>query len=246
MKRFLSYIEEIRKQKKLTKTGTSLLVFGILLFLSLALTLPNYLLKQQQILKGQAQTAQAATYYVSPTGNDSNPGTQTAPWKSFYKAANTLVAGDTAIFADGTYVETQRVVIANSGTAAAPIIFKSQNKHGAVIMFQGLQPSWGHLYSRKSYATIQDFEITENAKGTDSADVLVYFDNTTGVLKAPRTTGNKFLGNKCHGAFFNCLKMYGSDNFIADGNEVYDSDGLAMEATAADNPIFRVCPTFYT
>ncbi|HYT43842.1 MAG TPA: hypothetical protein VEP90_15995, partial [Methylomirabilota bacterium] len=59
MKRFLSYIEEIRKQKKLTRTQISLAAFGILLFLSLALTLPTYLLKEQQILRSQAQEAQA-------------------------------------------------------------------------------------------------------------------------------------------------------------------------------------------
>src|SRR6266705_1034028 len=56
MKRFFNYLEEIRKQKKLTKTQLSFAAFGILLFLSLALTLPNYLVRQQQILRSKAQT----------------------------------------------------------------------------------------------------------------------------------------------------------------------------------------------
>src|SRR5690349_1931280 len=96
--------------------------------------------------------AQAATYYVDPViGNDANPGSSSAPWRSFYKAAQTLVAGDTALFANGTYPEMKQVVIAHSGTAIAPITFKSQNKYGAVIYFQGLQAAWGHLYTRQSY-----------------------------------------------------------------------------------------------
>ena len=46
----------------------------------------------------------AATYYVDATsGNDSNPGTtETLPWKTLTKAANTAQAGDTVLVRDGT------------------------------------------------------------------------------------------------------------------------------------------------
>jgi chitodextrinase len=57
MKRFINYLEQLQEQKKLTKTQIYLATFGILLFLSLALTIPTYLLKQQQILRSQAQAA---------------------------------------------------------------------------------------------------------------------------------------------------------------------------------------------
>lgn len=45
----------------------------------------------------------AVTYYVSPTGNDSNPGSINAPWRTPQKAANSLVAGDIVYFRNGTY-----------------------------------------------------------------------------------------------------------------------------------------------
>ena len=45
----------------------------------------------------------ATTYYVSTTGNDTNPGTQTQPWKTIQKAADTMVAGDTVKIQPGTY-----------------------------------------------------------------------------------------------------------------------------------------------
>jgi hypothetical protein len=45
----------------------------------------------------------AAEYYVSPTGSDSNPGTQASPWGTVQKAASTAAAGDTVYFRAGTY-----------------------------------------------------------------------------------------------------------------------------------------------
>src|SRR2546430_6204833 len=47
------------------------------------------------LLSGFAQGG--ATYYVAPTGSDSNPGTSAAPWRTIQKAANTLNGGDTVI-----------------------------------------------------------------------------------------------------------------------------------------------------
>ena len=64
------------------------------------------------------------TYYVSTTGNDANSGTQTSPWRTIQKAANTVVAGDTVNVADGIQ-ETNRVTINKSGTEQAPIIFEA-------------------------------------------------------------------------------------------------------------------------
>ena len=49
------------------------------------------------------------TYYVSTTGSDSNPGTQSQPWRTVQKAVDTVQAGDTVFIAAGTYVE--KVVI---------------------------------------------------------------------------------------------------------------------------------------
>lgn len=181
----------------------------------------------------------ATNYYVNPSGNDNNSGSVEAPWKTFYHAAQILQAGDTAIFANGTYVETRQVVVTHSGTSSSPITFESQNKLGAVIYFQNLQATWGHLYTRQSYITIENFDITENAKGTNADDVLVYFDNATGTLSGPASTGNKFIGNTVHGAYFNTLKAYKTDYLVVDGNSFFDTDGLAFVSTNSFGTIFR-------
>jgi hypothetical protein len=55
---------------------------------------------------------QGNIYYVSPTGSDSNPGTQAQPWKTLGKANNTVVSGDNVIVQAGTY--NQQMVIKKS------------------------------------------------------------------------------------------------------------------------------------
>jgi hypothetical protein len=68
-----------------------------------------------------AFAAGGTTYYVSPTGSDSNPGTSGAPFLHIQKCASTMVAGDTCQIATGTYRET--VTPVNSGTSASRITY---------------------------------------------------------------------------------------------------------------------------
>ncbi len=56
-------------------------------------------------------------YYVAPTGNDANPGTQSQPWRTIQKAANTLTAGEKVYIRVGTYHE--QVIPQNSGSFAS-------------------------------------------------------------------------------------------------------------------------------
>ena len=47
--------------------------------------------------------ASAATYYTAPSGSNSNPGTQAAPFATLKKAHDVAVAGDTIFMRGGTY-----------------------------------------------------------------------------------------------------------------------------------------------
>jgi uncharacterized repeat protein (TIGR02059 family) len=64
-----------------------------------------------------SSVASAKTYYASPSGNNSNPGTITQPWLTWSKAFQTAVAGDTVYFRGGKYP--------NSGGAAGETGFRS-------------------------------------------------------------------------------------------------------------------------
>lgn len=65
--------------------------------------------------------AHGLTYYVAKNGNDSFPGTQSQPWLSVQKAANTVTAGNTINIGPGTYQED--VTVSRNGTSTAPIVF---------------------------------------------------------------------------------------------------------------------------
>ena len=77
-----------------------------------------------------SSSTQAATYYVSPSGSSSNTGTQASPW-SLAKANTDLVAGDTAILLDGSYLT--QIKPSQSGTAGSPITYRAQNSRMALL-----------------------------------------------------------------------------------------------------------------
>lgn len=74
------------------------------------------------LLAGTATRLEAATYYVSPSGNDSNSGTSTgSPWGTLTKASSTPVAGDIVVLMPGTH--NGDLDPRNSGTAGARITY---------------------------------------------------------------------------------------------------------------------------
>ncbi|MDP4623846.1 MAG: right-handed parallel beta-helix repeat-containing protein [Akkermansiaceae bacterium] len=74
----------------------------------------------------------AGELYISPAGNDANPGTLAAPWKTFSKAAASISAGDTLFMRSGTYAE-RLILSGKSGTAEAPIVICAYAEETAVI-----------------------------------------------------------------------------------------------------------------
>ena len=59
------------------------------------------------------------TYYVSPSGNDSNPGTYAHPWRTITKAADSVEPGSIVYIYSGTYHE--KIAIYQNGTQVMPI-----------------------------------------------------------------------------------------------------------------------------
>lgn len=78
-----------------------------------------------------ACSAHAATFYVSTSGSDSNPGTLTQPWKTIQKAADSVAAGDVVIIGAGDYDET--ITTRTHGTMEKPIVFQSAGQGWPVV-----------------------------------------------------------------------------------------------------------------
>jgi hypothetical protein len=102
-----------------------------------------------------------SSFYVSTTGDDSNPGTQTAPWRTVQHAADTVRAGSTVNVRGGVYEEL--VTIKTSGNATDGFItFKSYPGETAVLDAEHITPSGRSAIltiQNKSYVRIEGFEI---------------------------------------------------------------------------------------
>lgn len=89
--------------------------------------------------------ADAKTYYVSPTGSDSNPGTILLPFKNWEKLSNLMIAGDIAYIRGGIYYtpytasKTTHCAIQNlTGTATNPIIIQNYPGESPVFDFSNI------------------------------------------------------------------------------------------------------------
>lgn len=121
------------------------------------------------------------TYYVSPDGSDSNPGTLSLPWLTPARAATGRIANDTVIFLDGTYTLPASSsfrgdwYINLSGTSGNPITFKSQHLYGAHIVSTSSGDGTTAIGMFGSFLTIMGFDIT----GSTANGITMAVDGTT-------------------------------------------------------------------
>lgn len=91
----------------------------------------------------QVLPVQSATYFVSPTGSDSNPGTSEKPWLTFAYAIDSARAscGDTLALKDGTYgdgTRTGKVAIKSLACRAGyEFVLIAENQRQAKIFDNG-------------------------------------------------------------------------------------------------------------
>jgi hypothetical protein len=117
-------------------------------------------------------TAQAATFYVSPSGSDSNAGTSTAaPWKSVSRVNNAaLLPGDVVSFQGGATFSDTTLMPRTSGSPTARITFNSYGTGRATISYpQGAV--W--LAPGRSYLSFQGLDLT-----TGDAAYSVFADSS--------------------------------------------------------------------
>jgi len=113
--------------------------------------------------------AMAATYYVSPSGSDANPGTTQLPFRTLQRGADVAIPGDTVIALDGIYTSAgnrygDRVLqINHGGTQGNPVTFKALNKGGAILQGQGnaSTDTFGVVFldGSASHTVLDGFEI---------------------------------------------------------------------------------------
>lgn len=117
-------------------------------------------------------SANATTYYISPTGNNGAPGTTaSAPLGTFAFAVPKLQPGDNLVLLDGAYDETNSgfLVMANvHGTSSQPITIKAQNERKAHIHNKGGVSSIN--ISASSYVTFDGLQLSSQDNASAPGD----------------------------------------------------------------------------
>ena len=200
---------------------------------------------------------QSKSFYVAGTGDDSNPGTQAAPWRTIQHAADVVRAGSTVNVRGGVYEEL--VSIKASGNATdGYITFRSYSGETAVLDAEHFTPSarGGVLtIQNQSYVRIEGFEIRNyrtaehrlsplgiNVIGAGSHIELLknnvhHIENNFEGRDAPGSGGNGFG-----------IAVYGTDaktpisELVIDGNEVHHLKTGSSESLVVNGNVtnFRI------
>lgn len=198
-----------------------------------------------------------SSFYVSTTGNDSNPGTQTAPWQTVQHAADTARAGSTVNVRGGVYEELVSIKASGNGTDGF-ITFRSYPGETAILDAEHLTPSGRQgvlTIHNQSYVRIEGFEIRNfrtaehrltplgiSILGAGSHIELLknnvhHIEQTFNGRDAPGRGGNGFG-----------IAVYGTDaktpisDLIIDGNEVHHLQTGSSESLVVNGNVtnFRI------
>ncbi len=202
---------------------------------------------------GQVNTS----YYVALTGNDSNPGTLAAPWRTIQHAADTAQAGSTTNVRAGIYEELVSIHV--SGNASDGFItFRSYPGETAVLDASHFTPAGRQgilTIENQSYVRIEGLEIRNfhtaehrlsplgiNIIGSGSHIELLknnvhHIEQTFQGRDAPGSGGNGFG-----------IAVYGTDaktpitDLIIDGNEVHHLQTGSSESLVVNGNVtnFRI------
>ncbi|MGC1452028.1 MAG: right-handed parallel beta-helix repeat-containing protein [Candidatus Sulfotelmatobacter sp.] len=217
----------------------SLFLVGLLMCVSAAFGQPN------------------SSFYVSTTGADSNPGTETAPWRTVQHAADTVRAGSTVNVRGGVYEEL--VSIPASGNATdGYITLRSYPGETAVLDAGHLVPNGrsGILTIHdKSYVRIEGFEIrnlrTAEHRLTPLGISIMGAGSHIELLKNNvHHIEQTFNGRDGpgHGANGFGIAVYGTDSktpiseLVIDGNEVHHLQTGSSESLVVNGNVtnFRI------
>src|SRR5215469_5843182 len=173
------------------------------------------------------------TFFVSTTGNDSNAGTSSAPWRTIQHAANTVHPGDTVQVMGGVYNES--VTIPGSGNATTGYItFESTPGQTAILDGTGINLAKGQQFGlftlrTNSYIVIQGFEIRNFQSSTGNAvPVGIDFEGSGSNIE--------ILNNRIDNIVFEGVSPNVSFDQARDG---WDFENTIFNITAANNPVYH-------
>lgn len=183
-----------------------------------------------------ASSASAATYYVSPNGNDNNPGTIDLPWKTFFKAQSMTQPNDTVYFRGGRYVYDEsynggvNTCLSNTDTVNANLINHSgfANKMIRYWAYPGETPVFDFT-NMKDQCRVKGFNISTSYIHIKGFEV-VGAPQQPGITVNNESWGIWINGNHNIVEMVNTHHNMGPGLFISQG-----SDNLILNVDSHDN-----------
>jgi hypothetical protein len=197
---------------------------------------------------------QAATFYVAPSGSDTNPGTEMQPFATIIQGQTAASAGDTVYIRGGEY-------IFNSSTAAVGVLFNksgAQNQRINYWAYPGEKPIFD-FFGMNAQARLYGFRVTGSwlhFRGLELRGVqqIIMTVNESWCIRVEGGSNDIFeLLDLHHNQGPGLFIQAGSNNQVlnVDSHENYDpamsggnSDGFGCHSTGTGN-IFTGCRAWW-
>ncbi|MDQ3565563.1 MAG: Ig-like domain-containing protein, partial [Pseudomonadota bacterium] len=184
--------------------------------------------------------ASAATYYVAPSGSNSNPGTEALPFATLQKGHDVAAAGDTIFMRGGTYTFTAMTTFTRDGTSGnlikvfnypgeTPVIDASNQPTGTfragVIAMENA--SWWHIKGLE----LKNGPINGIFAGGSSSNNI--FENNNIHHMGRLATGGGGKGSGIHVYCQLCSSSVTAHSNLILNNDVHDNDN-ALDSDGGD------------
>ena len=192
-------------------------------------------------LLAAASHADAATYYVAPTGSDASSCSSTAPCRQIRRGLALAGPGDTVLVADGDYLGFD--VRDRDGSAASPITIRAAGTNARVLKTTDRSDNRDTIFvTYSSYVVIDGLRAFSANRAAVRVDASQHITIRNGVFGANATWGiftdfsDDLLieNNECYGS----VSQHGiyisnsGDRPVVRGNRVHDNRDSGIQLNA--------------
>ena len=171
------------------------------------------------------------TFYVGLSGNDSNSDVQAesaqTPWKTFFRALQSVNPADTLLILPGLYASKLESV--HDGTAGAPINIRAANPGTVTIQ----PPSGSGVYIGHHYHTVEGLVVTGGSIGLQMGPYKQTSGSVTGLIVRHNEVTSNGVGIK----FTSVVTATAAHNVVTNNGK----EGIAHVWDPDNSPTY-LCP----
>ncbi|MEM6993889.1 MAG: hypothetical protein AAF721_25475 [Myxococcota bacterium] len=182
--------------------------------------------------------------YLAPDGDDADPGTRDAPWRTFARAIEALAPGDSLVVLDGTYtlddhgtLDVECGTNGVGGTEVAPIFVRAENDRMAVVDRQAA--AHGVRLEDCDYWRVRGLSVIS---GDLAADEDGEWRSALGVYGSRHIEVRRLLVSHAN-RYFNehTIQVSGGDDVLLEDVEAHDFFRSGFTFYATNNATCRRC-----